>query len=383
VNVSEITNAKRHQCKEANVKPGKKLMFVIMPILLTILSIGFFFGQAGRNSIRIDYTRTTVDHRLVSWDEGSCIDAQNCWIGLNRTKDGGITWEKAVLSRKILEVFNLDAQRYKDEKYLELIEATAIQTIFADKEHGWLIVSSNRGNSFWETFDGGTNWQEVSTDKVFPITRESVVFLNNEEGVLWRPDSVSSNKQIFFKTKNGGMDWEPCGAIPSNISFHCLPFFDNFGTGWVISSLKNEKDQWLLAILKSKDKGCSWNSVWESPLTPKNKDFGIGGEIYSLDGQNIYIAAGYDGCLSYSKDGGSSWTNLVFPVEKGLIGVFFKNLQEGFVLTLEGKMWRTKDAGKSWALLNKEEILAMSFCDKQKVRWQKGRIFQMVLAGMQ
>jgi RHS repeat-associated protein len=88
-----------------------------------------------------------------------------------------------------------------------------------------------------------------------------------------------------------------------------------------------------------KDGASSWTQA--SGITVNLND------VQQLD-NNTSIAAGDQGTLLTSKNGGSSWEIIEVPTTENLRFVYFESLQKGHVISTTGVVWSTTDNGAHW-----------------------------------
>ncbi|MDB5258508.1 MAG: large protein [Chitinophagaceae bacterium] len=88
-----------------------------------------------------------------------------------------------------------------------------------------------------------------------------------------------------------------------------------------------------------KDGASSWTQA--SGITVNLND------VQQLD-NTTSIAAGDQGTLLTSKNGGSSWEIIEVPTTENLRFVYFESLQKGHVISVSGVVWSTSDSGIHW-----------------------------------
>jgi photosystem II stability/assembly factor-like uncharacterized protein len=207
-----------------------------------------------------------------------------------------------------------------------------------------------RGNQLWiagqeglilHSADGGKTWQKQdSGTKVYLF---SVFFINDNHGF------AVGDKATVTETTDGGKTWKPrqvAGSTQASDSELALAMqdpifydirFTNEQTGWIVGEFGN--------LLKSSDGGQTWTPHQSTLMTPES---GIVdpmdlptffGEFMISDQEGF--AAGLDGKIARTKDGGATWRfepmKLAFPLLDPLYQPY---------VTADGNAWAVGGAGE-------------------------------------
>lgn len=287
----------------------------------------FFFMIVTSNAqkwININPTFDPPGNYIIS---GTFKNANEGWMvavgqlpqSLYHTVDGGFTWS---------------IQIEKDSTFYS-------NFIFVDETYGW-IKGSRRVPSglppsyeyyLWNTRDGGSTWQEVSTppDSVFFV----ITFIDSLTG-------FSGGENAIYRTTDGGESWQP-GTIEPGVRFGVTDiYFVDEQYGWAVGG---SSDYWDMGIiLKTIDGGETWQ-VNEHPS-------GITGYgVYFTDYLNGYVVGSnppfFNGVIQVTNDGGENWETHYLP-SSWLNDVIFTDYSAGWVVGDYGFIWYTEDAGESW-----------------------------------
>ncbi|HSD11864.1 MAG TPA: YCF48-related protein, partial [Candidatus Binatia bacterium] len=207
-----------------------------------------------------------------------------------------------------------------------------------------------RGNRLWivgqeglilHSADGGKTWQKQNSGtKVYLF---SVYFINDDHGF------AVGDKTTLIETTDGGKTWKPLEVTRStegaNSEFALAmqePIlydirFTNEQTGWIAGEFGH--------LLKSTDGGQTWTPHQDTLMTPES---GITdpmdlptffGEFMISDQEGL--AAGIDGKIARTKDGGATWRfepmKLAFPLIDPLYQPY---------VTADGNAWVVGGAGE-------------------------------------
>lgn len=257
----------------------------------------------------------------------------------------------------------------------EDIELKSVQFVSADE--GWVAGGKNvmQGGVIYHTKDGGKTWElqvgdPESSDRGFDHLR----FLDATHGFAIQGSPSGGHK--LFATSDG-QSWIPAGTVPEHRYDY---FFTSPTTGFVAD--------WAHQIIRTTDGGRKWQPVYKCRIKAEiaglmreadcyvnsihfpnpNVGYAIGGPLPE-DGGNVMVK---------TDDGGATWTAwVVLPGESSKEGsLWFTDENTGVLRTIDGKMFRTTDGGKTWTGVSgqmdgKPDI---SFADAEvgwMVRYQK------------
>lgn len=206
------------------------------------------------------------------------------------------------------------------------------------------VISSGMGAIVRST-DGGAAWRQLpfQLPGFASYTLQSSSFWSGTEGVAvgfgWELDGISDSGSLVFKTADGGVNWlvtrlyNPSG----NRTLHAVDCPSEnacYGVGY-----------WG-TILKSADKGASWNPQEAGTTKSLNA-------VHFLDDRHGYAVGGggngHDtdgGIVLMTKDGGESWVPKRDTALPQVHAVWFKNESNGWIGG-DG-IYRTYDGGKQW-----------------------------------
>ncbi|MFN8251855.1 MAG: YCF48-related protein [Ferruginibacter sp.] len=223
-----------------------------------------------------------------------------------------------------------------------------------------LYVSADNGNS-WQKRDSvepGISFFQfykadiVSRDTIFiinPNSSSSTIYRSNNRGQTWQKigtppygilsvDFVSSTLGFatcadgIYRTSNGGNTWVNIFYESTSSNVIAIKFL-NASTGFAY----REFDQ----MMKTTDGGNTWTGSY---LGDRIND------IFFIDAQHAY-AAGEDGVLFHTMNGGASW---VWAAPSGrtyahsLFSQYFFNDSTGIITGMRGRLLKTSSAGASW-----------------------------------
>ena len=163
------------------------------------------------------------------------------------------------------------------------------------------------------------------------------------EACGWGTASLSS-------TQDGGASWSSHPTIGDSEGPPASMSFVSLNDGWVLDNRGESGNGILLHTL---DGGTSWKEVY--PTTHPHPTMGV-----SFVNQDIGFGIGVPGnanAVVRSSNGGLTWTQVgVLPATKvtsyGNLGspIDFLTTQHGYIVNQTGKLFETKDGGRTWTL---------------------------------
>lgn len=154
-------------------------------------------------------------------------------------------------------------------------------------------------------------------------------FLNESVGV-----TVGYAGAVSY-TLDGGKNW-----VSSDISSACRYGLDFYDESFLISC-----GNYGVNML-STDEGKNWSSLDEFPIKSGkfNKFLSV------IDHENIYIGAPEK--LGVTNDAGKTWNDIEVPQEcEEIAGMFFLTSKIGYLLSLDGILFKTTDSCVTWTKL--------------------------------
>lgn len=220
---------------------------------------------------------------------------------------------------------------------------------FTSADEGWLAggASSMSGGVILHTTDGGMTWETQlgepgSSDRGYDHLR----FLDARTG--FAVQSTASGDHRLLRTTDG-KTWAPSGVVAQHRSDYR---FVSPQVGFVSAA-----DD----ILRTSDGGKKWTSVYECRV--KAEVQGLTREIpcqvsalFFVDpntgfGVTRDLGGGAGVAFVKTTDGGTKWSaSVILPGENGHeAGLHFVDPNNGLVRMQNGRIYRTSDAGQTWA----------------------------------
>jgi len=235
--------------------------------------------------------------------------------GVWKTENAGTTWEN--ISDEFFKVGTIGAVAVSESDNNVLYVGTGEAPIRG--------VTTSSGDGMWKSTDAGKTWKHIGLENSGQIARIEIHPTNPDiawvavQGQIWGPNE----ERGVFRTTDGGESWEHVLKVSAD-------------TGATDISLDPTNPRILYAAM--------WNHG-RKPWFIKS--------------------GGTDGGIYKSIDGGDSWDKLTggLPEMVGKIGVDVSagNPQRVYAIIEaepeKGGLWRSDDAGKTWALINGHRVL--------------------------
>ena len=256
-----------------------------------------------------------------------------------------------------------------------------LNTVFflPDGLRGW----AGGGNNHYElgtelngvilhTRDGGKSWQ--------PQYKRSEQLVSH---LQFSPDGLrgwAAGSDTVLYTENGGLDWDSADSIPYG-SYSSLFFLPDGKTGWAVGSAPESSATLTGIVVYTEDGGRNWEQRGSQPKTPF-----IGLQL-SEDGKGLWVVgqrmpegASYDdpnwfrratGVILYQELGSPQFTPINSPAARDIRHVrFLPGGRKGWILADE-KISYTEDGGRSWTVLASIPVSGLSY-SQGTPRWAVG-----------
>jgi photosystem II stability/assembly factor-like uncharacterized protein len=240
------------------------------------------------------------------------LDAATGWIvGSNgailRTTDGGELWSPQVSNTTYM------------------LRGVS----FLDSSFG---IATGEGGTILRTTDGGAEWQVIRTDWMDVL--RSVRVLDAQHACAVGTNAIF--QPFTARTTDGGLNWT-FGAfyIQSNEGGLTDVDFIDTQNGFASAYLWDGRG----AICRTTNGGASWAVVTV-----------VAWALYGIDfaSAQVGVAAGLDGNVLRSTDGGITWNSQTIGLARDLVAVSFPAEATGWVIGEAGCIARTTDGGAHW-----------------------------------
>ncbi len=277
--------------------------------------------------------------------------------GVNKTTDGGITWNQ----------FNTGLLNIG-------VQAIAICTGSPQNLYVGTGVGANAG--VYKTTNGGTSWTQVNTGISEAIAIQAVMVHPTNPNIAWCANFNGTADAVngLYKTTDGGANWfvitTGIGAIKNFLSLAMSPTDPN--TIYAGSSFMVATSMGPSAIYKSTDGGANWFLSSTGLPTDPAEINPVRTMQVSTANPNVVIAGLFmntlNGGFYVSTDAGANWTkkHTGLPVDVGTLirscairplfdNQFYVGLDRATLLNIG--VWATTDGGDTWTTFNNGTML--------------------------
>jgi len=191
--------------------------------------------------------------------------------------------------------------------------------------------------------DGGINWTEITVSALpFGANFNRIKFYDNQVGF------IATDFGYILKTTNGGLTWTSLPTL-SNAYFYDIFIYDlnnilfvgEYGGVGYIQKTVDGGQNWLNPYYTYPGRNASFFTAKSDPAKQKIIVAGSGG-----GGQN------QGRTIISTKDMGLTWTSYSANPKLDFTTMQFLNDSTGYITGEEGLVYKTKDYGESWKLLN-------------------------------
>ena len=240
------------------------------------------------------------------------LDARHGWLlyygsRLHRTTDGGHHWEVTVVQ----------PAGQADRRGTELGQ---FQMVTPQLGYG----TSECGDQFLRTLDGGRTWQKASRPNEQERLR-TLFFLDAKRGWL-----VGDPYGPIYVTADGGTTWE--GLPIAWKGGESRVQFVSPGTGWRLGGYPAD-------LYRTEDGGRNWLVCGGEPGSIRG--------FFFLTGTQGW-AVGEKGLIRRTTDGCRTWQALQAPVKTTLTAVHFVDGTHGWAVGYDDTVLQSTDGGQTW-----------------------------------
>ncbi|MBS1262072.1 MAG: Ycf48-like protein [Calditrichaeota bacterium] len=207
---------------------------------------------------------------------------------------------------------------------------------FVDQELGWVVSgdpnAASGSGAVWKTSDGGASWTQQSLGTT--QARLGVSFVSATHG--WACGSSTGNWDIRA-TSDGGDTW----AMQTGNGFGWLYDIDfvSQANGWAVGVVYWPTNTGF--IVRTTNGGGSWNQLALGTIPFLN--------AIDFAGADIGMAAGEQGTVRITGDGGDSWTTPSdLPTDAALFDVAVLDGSRAWVCGAGGVIFASSDGGDTW-----------------------------------
>lgn len=274
-------------------------------------------AKAQWNAVRFDHLNT--------FQKVYNVDANNAFVLGNessnyecfflRTSNGGATWDSIGLNTPNT-LYQLN------------------ELFFVDVNTGFIGGMKNSSTQvLLKTTDNGTTWNDVTPSPGSPNPLSAVFFVSTSIG-------YATAGSTFYATTDGGVTWtsNALSFIPLDLNFTSVT--EGFACG---TSGGNPA-----VNMKTTDGGVTWTSslVVNAPML-----FVPACELLNvIDANTAFTSLQYTNKLFRTVNGGASWDTIVCDSVFSVIDFHFNSADSGYVLSDDGRLFYTSDAGATWAM---------------------------------
>ena len=235
---------------------------------------------------------------------------------------------------------------------------------FVNSQVGWIV-----GPRLLQTTDGGRSWKQIRRDGYGTFGADTIGFGDRIIQFVSPEVGLQLDLTTIVKTMDGGKTWPDKLAIPGlgpTDSPSGSIFFLNRDVGWVV-------DQ---TVHHTTDGGRNWTALSFTPAGSegRQRDLRVAPALanflpalWFVDNQTGFMAR-LDGEVYRTTDAGRTWTKTL-SVDSKIMGIYFVDNQNGWLCGGQGFIARTNDGGLTWSTVSKpttNDLTSIFFIGKEK-----------------
>lgn len=254
---------------------------------------------------------------------------------------------------------------------------------FTDVNTGYIAGGSTTGGNVYKTTNGGNSWNALilpnyvhfysiffNNSNTGYVSGNEIILKTTDAGMTWTNKmftGYSYISQVYFadestgyacsyskkimKTTNAGANWQDVFTYTGVGYLNGLQFI-NANTGTVVGG--NTTDLGSASILRTTDGGINWTNYSFNNSTI----YGLG-RVQFVNSNIGYICGGgltvnTLSTIMKTTDGGSNWYFQISNTNNAFRGIYFSNINTGYVVGSGGTIFKTTDGGGTMVGINTE-----------------------------
>jgi photosystem II stability/assembly factor-like uncharacterized protein len=293
-----------------------------------------------------------------------------------RTADGGRTWAR----RPVPGADSLDFRSVWAFDSLTAVVASA-----GEAAEGQARI--------YRTADGGRTWALAHRDTTRGVFYDAVAFWDADHGLVLSdpPEGPAPRRFTVLATSNGGRTWArtPAAGLPD-----ARPGEAAFAAGNAALAVAGSTRAWFVTggpagarAYATATGGARWDVV-PVPVAPRSASAGLFAAACASDRVCVAVGGDYQapragaGQIARTEDGGGRWerTDLGGSAPGYWSGLAYAPAARAFVAVGGGGTAVSRDAGRTWAVVDTATLNAVSFAPRAAAGWAVGPRGQVVRA---
>ncbi|MBW3545481.1 MAG: hypothetical protein KY428_07785, partial [Bacteroidetes bacterium] len=245
-----------------------------------------------------------------------------------------------------------------------------------------MIASAGQPAVVYYTADAGRHWQQVFSDTTGKAFFDALVFWNEQQG--WLLGDPINGEIMLLETRNKGRSWDAL-MLPQPAAGEAF-----FAASNGSLALAGNGNAWIgtggsaIRLLSTPDAGTNWQEV--AVQMPKfSEAAGIYALVFANEHTGVAVGGAYDKptegsyAALYTHNGGANWAFALNPPAGYRCGIDAISGTNTFVAVGTNGTDISTDGGKTWRLINTENLNTIRFSPSGTIGWAvgaKGRIWK-------
>jgi len=275
--------------------------------------------------------------------------------GLWKTTDGGTTWKPVT-----------DGQLQSSSVGAVAVAESNPDVVYLGMGETELRGNIMQGDGVYKSVDAGKTWKHIGLGDTQAISRIRIDPSNADVvyvSALGHPYAANAERGVF-RSRDGGKTWQKilykndrAGAVdlcldPHNSKVLFAALWDVYRTSWTLSSGGP-----LSGLYKSTDGGDSWTEITRKPGLPNGIIGKIGVAVAGGDSNRIYaMVEAEDGGLFRSEDAGATWARINEERKLRQRAFYYSRIyadpkEKDTVYVLNTSFFKSTDGGKTFKVI--------------------------------
>lgn len=214
-------------------------------------------------------------------------------------------------------------------------EPTNVAAIAIDPRNPKVMYASGPGVAVVKSGDGGKTWMRIAAGLPHDLTEAFAIDAQDSSKLY-----VWVRGAGLYRSKDAGATWQKVDGGPRGLEIRSLVSLNEptgMGGLWLYAGLD-------VGVVKSPDCFCGWDRLANQGLPPNER-------VHSLAAdpeRPAVVYASLEEGIFKTEDAGKTWTRLAADVADAVVAVHPQNPRQVYAAGRDGNLFASRDGGATW-----------------------------------